>query len=175
MRPLISYIGPKIKGLPSQLPTIRGKRPSFSTYASRRTEMDYDFQPGWVAPTPQYFDLDGLPCDGYGYTVIISGPVRKRSRLRRRRSIWESEAQQPVLQRPALARESAGSRRAHRGSEQEKTVKLNIATAREVNVRHSWNWPHIHQDKSKPFGTQSSTSGDIELSGKSGKSWFADL
>lgn len=145
--------------------------------------MDYDYQPGWVAPRPQYFDLEGLPCDGYGYTVIISGPVRKRSRLRRHKGVRESEVQEPVLQRPAPIRISAGSRQsaraesrlARRDSEQEKGVRLDISTVKEVDVRHSWNWPRISQEKFKPFGTQSSTSGDIELSGKSGKSWFSDV
>ena len=135
--------------------------------------MDYDFQPGWIAPRPQYFDLEGLPCDGYGYTVIISGPVRKRSRLRRRRSIREGEV--PVVQRPAPARENTGSRMSRRASEQEKHVRLDISTVKEVDVRTSWNWPRISQDKFQPFGTQSSTSENMELTGKSGKSWYSDV
>ncbi|KIW04363.1 uncharacterized protein PV09_04647 [Verruconis gallopava] len=166
LRPLFSYLFRKAKGLPSQLPTIRGKRPSFSTYASRRTEMDYDFQPGWIAPRPQYFDLEGLPCDGYGYTVIITGPVKRRSRLHRRKSVRETEVQQPVLQKPAAV--------ARASSTQPDSIRLDISTTKEVDVRHSWNWPRISQDKFKPFESRSSASGDIEMAGKKDKSWFQD-
>jgi hypothetical protein len=134
--------------------------------------MDYDYQAGWVAPRPQYFDLEGLPCDGYGYTVVISGPLRKGSRLRRRRSISEGDAHQPVLQRPTPTLDSTGSKHVRLDSNQDKHIKLDIATVREVDVRH-----HANQEKYRSFGTQSSASDNIELGGtaqKTAKSWFAD-
>jgi hypothetical protein len=108
--------------------------------------------------------LEGLPCDGYGYTVVISGPVKKRTRLRRRKSVQES-TQQPILQKPKPAR----------GSEQEKPAALDIAAVREVEVRESWHWPRISNSNFKPFDTRSIVSGDIEMGDtKNGKSWFQE-
>jgi hypothetical protein len=159
----------KVRGLPSQLPTIRGKRPSFSTSASKRTELDYDVQPGWVAPTPKYVDLEGLPYDGYGYTVIISGPIKKgRSKLRRQKSVREGDSQQSVLQKPKAA---------HRVSE-EKAAVLDIAAVREVEVRESWHWPRRSTDSSEPIDGRSTASTDIEMAskknGKDEQSWLRE-
>lgn len=137
--------------------------------------MDYDFKAGWVAPRPQYFDLEGLPCDGYGYTVVISGPARKRNRLRRRKSIQETDSHQAVLQRPGPTRESVGSRVSQRASEYAKGANMDIATVKEINVHQSVNWSRINRDKFQPLGTHSTTSDDIELNRKTGRSWLSEV
>lgn len=158
----------KVRGLPSQMPTIRGKRPSFSTCSTKRAEIDYDFQPGWVAPQPKYFDLEGLACDGYGYTVVISGPAKSRRNPFRRRSrgLRESQASEPALQKPKPVFE-----------EREKSASLDIATVKEVEVRESWHWSRASSpDKFVMFDNRSASSADVELggSGKAGKSWFRE-
>jgi uncharacterized membrane protein len=64
---------------------------------------------------------------------------------------------------------------ARRESSQEKDIKLDIATVKEVDVTRSWNASHSKhssQEKFKPYASQSSTQGDYELGGRSGKSWF---
>jgi hypothetical protein len=38
---------------------------------------------GWVPPQQMYqYDLEGIGIDGFGYTVTISGPQRKRTGLK---------------------------------------------------------------------------------------------
>jgi hypothetical protein len=59
------------------------------------------------------------------------------------------------------------------GSVQEKHIKLDISTVREVDVTRSWNnSSRTSQEKFKPFGSRSSTSDNYELGGRDGKSWF---
>jgi hypothetical protein len=77
-----------------------------------------------MAELSRAIDLDGIANDGMGYTVTITGPARKRSKLRK----WSKNGVPPVQQRKMSASKFAN----------ETMTGLEIPMETEVMVKESY-------------------------------------
>jgi hypothetical protein len=77
------FIG-RFKGIPETVQTIEqtASHATLSTKGTQNsTELDYEGVAGWQVFHSRTIDLEGIGEDGFGYTVTITGPTKRRKKL----------------------------------------------------------------------------------------------
>jgi hypothetical protein len=77
------FIG-RLQGIPKTIQTIKQKasHATLSTKGTQNsTELDYEGVASWQTFHSRTIDLEGIGEDGFGYTVTITGPSKRRKKL----------------------------------------------------------------------------------------------
>jgi hypothetical protein len=109
-----------------KFPSFPKSQSSGTSYNTRPSKFGGfgDASAEWMAEMSRAIDLDGIANDGMGYTVTITGPARKRSKLKK----WSQPGVSSVQQRKASVSKCANNGK----------TGLEIPMETEVMVRESY-------------------------------------
>jgi len=126
----------QIGGGKSQLNTEKSHNSTSITISQIHHQADLENASEWAC-IMRTIDLEGIPDDGLGYTVIISGPTASRTTGRERFAAITMNLLQPRVRRPNPRRKVAGKSTRHgqhASNDQNSTLRLDIPVTVEVDV-----------------------------------------